>query len=389
MQKESARDVSTRSLVLNSKAGSILAAACALPGVAMAEGAPTEGVVGFKYLFYKDSQPSLDRITVNSPSLYALTPIGSSWSVEGSLVVDSLSGATPRYHTAVSSASKMSDERVAWDLKLVRYFRRAAIGVGVASSSENDYASNARSVDLRFSTDDNNTTFTFGYGQSNDDINPTGGGVVGVRGEKKNVQDFIVGVTQVLSPNDIVKLNYTGSRGKGYFSDPYKALDFRPRIRNSNVILLQWNHHFERADGTLRTTYRSYSDSFKVKANTFGFEYAQALGSSWVVTPALRYHSQSAAYFYYDPVYDPVAGAPFPPGYLTRPPLYSSADQRLSAFGGITVGGKVAKSFGRWTTDLRYDYLQQRGDWRLGGKGSPGLETFTAHFVQFGIARRF
>ena len=237
-------------------------------------------------------------------------------------------------------------------------------------------------------TDDNNTTFTFGFGQTKDLITPTGGGVTGLRSDKKNVDDYIVGVTQVLSPNNVVKLNYTGSRGRGYYSDPYKALDFRPRVRSQSVILLQWNHHFEGVDGTLRSSYRSYSDSFEVKANTFGFEYAQPLGS-WVVTPALRYHSQSAAYFYYDPVYDPVAGAPFPPGYLTRPPLYSSADQRLSAFGGITVGGKVARSFGQWTADFRYDYLQQRGDWRLRGKGSPGLETFTAHFVQFGATRRF
>ena len=154
-------------------------------------------------------------------------------------------------------------------------------------------------------------------------------------------------------------------------------------------MLLQWNHHFEGANGTLRTSYRNYSDSFEVKAHTVGFDYAQEFGQGWALTPGLRYHTQSSAFFYYDPVYDPVAGAPFPPGYFTSRPLYSSADQRLSAFGGITVGFKLAKTIGLWTTDFRYDYLQQRGDWRLGGQGSPGLQPFIANFVQLGLARKF
>jgi hypothetical protein len=387
MQTVPAGRETTRSPELSARAGSILAAACALPGVAAAEGAPTEGLIGFKYLFYQDAQPGLKRITVNSPSVYALTPLPWGFSLEGSIVVDSLSGATPRYHTVVSAASRMTEERTAWDLKLVKYFRRAAIGVGFASSSEHDYESNANSIDLRLFTDDNNTTFTFGYGTSKDKINPTNGGLLGIRGEGKNVDDVIAGVTQVLSPNDIVKLNFTESRGKGYFSDPYKFADNRPRTRNSSAILFQWNHHFDSLDGTLRSTYRSYSDSFEVKANTFGFEYAQSVRGGFVLTPALRYHSQSSAYFYVDPVLDPVTGAPIPPAF--NPARFSSADQRLSAFGGITLGFKVEKTFGKWATDIRYDYLQQRGDWRLAGKGSPGLASFTAHMLQFGASRRF
>ncbi len=166
-------------------------------------------------------------------------------------------------------------------------------------------------------------------------------------------------------------------------------LDDRPRNRNQTAWLAQWNHHFEGLHGTLRSSYRYYSDSYDVKAHTVGFEYAQEMDSGWVFTPLLRYHTQSAAYFYYDPVYDIAGGATFPPGYLASPWRYSSPDQRLSAFGGITVGFKVAKTFGRWTTDFRYDYLQQRGDWRMGGSGSPGLQPFMAHTLMFGASRKF
>jgi hypothetical protein len=365
--------------------GAVLAAALALPGVVAAEEPPTERVVAFKYLWYHDQQPGLSRITVNSPSVYTLFPVGSSWSLEGALVVDAVSGATPRYHTAISSASVMSDTRVAPELKLTRYFRRAALGFGLAYSTEDDYKSTAASVDLRMSSEDNNTTVALGTGFASDRINSNGGATTG---DTKQTNDFLVGLTQVLTPNDIARINVTHARGRGYFSDPYKELDNRPRHRNQTAVLTQWNHSFA-SESILRSSYRYYWDSFGVKANAVDFAFAQGIGAEWTLTPAFRYYTQSAADFYFDPIYDPVLGPPFPPNYLTNPPVYSSADQRLSAFGAITIGMRVDKRFGPWNVDFRYDYYQQRGDWRLGGEGSPGLAPFTAHFVQVGLTKRF
>ena len=109
-----------------------------------------------------------------------------------------------------------------------------------------------------------------------------------------------------------------------------------------------------------------------------------------MLTPGLRYTTQSAAYFYFDPVYDPLLGAPFPPGYLLNPTAFYSADQRLSAFGAITAGLKVSKAFaGGWFIDGKAEYHEQRGDWRVGGEGSPGLEAFKAQMYQVGVTCKF
>jgi hypothetical protein len=114
------------------------------------------------------------------------------------------------------------------------------------------------------------------------------------------------------------------------------------------------------------------------------------LNGGWTVTPGLRYTTQSAAWFYYDPVYDPLLGAPFPPGYLLNPNGYYTSDQRLSAFGGITPGIKVSKAItGGWLVDAKAEYYEQRGSWRLGGDGSPGLESFKAQFYQVGVTKKF
>jgi hypothetical protein len=368
------------------RTGAVIAAALALPGLALAETAPEQTTIGFRYLYYKDYQPGLDRISVSSPSLYLLTPIGSNWSVEGSMVVDSVSGATPRWHSSISSASKMEDERTAGDLRITRYFRRAALGIGFAYSKEDDYESRAMSVDLRLATDDNNTTVAIGAGYSDDTITPNeqGSGLPPGTEEGKRVNDFMVGVTQVLTPFDIVQANLTYARGRGYFSDQYKFNDTRPRERDQTALLLRWNHHFASANGTLRSSWRSYRDSFDVKAGTLGLEWAQPVARV-LVTPSLRYHTQSAARFYVDPV----PGDDFPPLASQDPPYYS-ADHRLSAFGAYTAGLKVAVPFGKsWLFDAKVDYYEQRGEWRIGGEGSPGLAPFKAQFYQVGLYYRY
>ncbi len=361
----------------------VLAAALALPGIAAAQAAPESALIGFKYLYYRDYQPGLDRIEVNSPSLYLLTPLGSSWSLEGALVVDSLSGATPRWHSSISSASRMEDQRTAGDLRITRYFRRAAFDIGVAYSTEDDYESRALSTNLRLSTEDNNTTLNIGTGYTDDTIKPNPGSAVS-QDESKRINDFIVGVTQVVTANDIVQANLTHARGRGYFSDPYKFLDNRPQERNQTALLIRWNHHFSASGGTLRSSYRFYDDSFDVTASTLGFEWAQPIGGI-VVTPNLRYYTQSAASFYVDPT----AGTDIPPLVSSNPPYYS-ADHRLSAFGAYTIGLKVAVPIGRsWLVDAKADYYEQRGEWRIGGEGSPGLAPFKAQFYQVGLYYRY
>jgi hypothetical protein len=42
-----------------------------------------------------------------------------------------------------------------------------------------------------------------------------------------------------------------------------------------------------------------------------------------------------------------------------------------------------------WTVDLKFERYEQRGTWRIGGAGSPGLAPFSARFVQWGLARTF
>ena len=71
--------------------------------------------------------------------------------VEGTAAWDSVSGASPRWPSAVSSASTMKDDRRAGELRVTRHWDHMAVTLGGALSSEHDYRSRAFSarVDCR------------------------------------------------------------------------------------------------------------------------------------------------------------------------------------------------------------------------------------------------
>jgi hypothetical protein len=371
-------------------AASLLAAALLLPGVqAQADEPPQNGSISLRYLDYADRQPGLDRIHVHSPSVSVTAPVASDWSVEGTLTADDVSGASPRYHTAISGASHMEDKRKAGDVAVTRYFRRGTLTAGAAYSTEHDYVSRALSLNGTVSSEDNNTTWAFGLAGSRDRIDPVNHVVVD---EHRRTLGVLAGVTRVLTPNDIAQLTLTRTNGSGYYSDPYKLFDNRPRSRRENTVLLRWNHYVDATGGTTRLGYRYYSDSFRIRAHTLSGEYVQPLGNGWTIVPELRLYTQSAAYFYYDPVYDATLGPPFPPGFSNGadPNRLSSPDPRLSGFGAVTVGLKVAREIGKlWTVDVKVEGYEQRGSWRLFHDGSPGLAPLRARVLQIGLTRRW
>lgn len=372
----------------NANLGGVLAAALLLPGVAapaMAETAPEQGTVGLKLANYRDWQPGLDRVKVDAPSIYVLAPLGTHWSLEGSLVNDAVSGASPRYHSAISGASKMDDSRTAGDVKLTRHDDRQAWAIGVASSSEHDYRSNTLSGEWRISSDDNNRSWNFGLAYSDDQIGSSDDPTLDKR---RRTWQLMAGVTQAWTPVDLLQVNLGASIGRGFYSDPYKFPDLRPDERRQTTALLRWNHHFETIGATLRTGWRIYDDSWGVRSHTLDAAWVQPVAAGWSVTPMLRYATQRAARFYYDPVYDNTLGEPFPPGFDRL--RHYSADQRLSAFGAATAGLRIDWQVDpQWKLDVSYERYEQRSDWRLGGDGSPGLAAFSARWWQLGVSRSF
>lgn len=361
----------------------LLAAALALPGIlpaaALAQTAPEQSIVALRYFDYRDWQPGADRMTVRTPSLYLLKPLSDTLSLEGSLVYDAMSGATPLYFNTLSGASGLgvTDYRKAGDVKLTKYYERFAVGVGGAYSVERDYLSRALSLDVRTWSADKNRTFAFGAGAARDNVNPVNRAVEGAHRE---TYDFLVGVTQVLNAGALVQSNLTYSDGRGYYSDPYKPLDRRPDTRRLWIWLTRYNQYVQRFDATLRLSYRYLNDSWRADSHTFAVEWMQPLPRGFTLTPGLRYVTQDHASFFYGP----------PLGNGLRPGQPYTADTRLSAFGALAPSLRLAREFADgWTADVAMTFYRQKSSWRLFGDGSRGLLDFSARWLEVGVQKTF
>jgi len=366
----------------------LVAAALALPSYqpAFAEAAPEKSIIAFKYLDYEDSQPGQERISVNAFSIMGMAPIAGKWSISTTYTNDSVTGASPANHTYVASgASTPKELRQAVDVSLTRYFSKGNLTAGSSYSKESDYISRSTSLLGSLSTEDKNTTLTLGGSYTNDTINPNNHVV---RNEKKEVIAGMVGVTQILTKKDIVQVNFGYSKGDGYYDDPYKVNlygDIRPDKRDIKTVMTRWNHYFERRDVTTRLSYRYYTDTFGIKAHTFGLEYIQPVAGGWTVIPSARFSSQTAADFYLPA--DPFVW-PDPPD--PQDAKYYSYDQRLSAFGAVTLGIKVEKRIAKdWLLDAKFENYEQRARWCMTGGGDKGLAPFNARYIQFGVLRQF
>jgi Protein of unknown function (DUF3570) len=347
---------------------------------------PEQAQVSIKGMDYQDSQKQASRMRVKALSTHWIVPVGDAWALELGTVVDAISGASPAYYTAPRSFAPVRDTRRAQDIKASYHWTQQRIMFGHSASKEADYVSRSHVLMYSRSTADNNTTFDAGIAHTRDTINPVTQLVVD---EKKTIHEGLLGVTQVLSPQDLIQVQWVHANGQGYFSDPYKLLDARPHHRRTNAISLRWNHHWPETDTTARWHARLARDSFGIRANTIGLDLAQALTSQWTLTPSARFYTQSGASFFSPP--DPQRpDVPVIPGNFVLGQSHISFDQRLAPYGALTLGLKLEKKITAKTTiDLKYERYRQRNAWSWQNASVQGLDDFKAQFIQLGLTHRF
>ncbi|MCB0328300.1 MAG: DUF3570 domain-containing protein [Bdellovibrionales bacterium] len=361
----------------------LVAAAAALPGLhavpeASAQNMAEQAQFRFQYAYYKDWQGAgQDRISVRAPMAWLKTPVGESTEFEGSVVLDTISGASPLYHDTLTGASGIGieDERFAGQAKVTEYFDDYSIGVNTSYSKEDDYESRGVAIDGRVWNENKSTTFAFGLSGNSDDISSTNNPDLD---ETSNTFGGLLGVTQVINKNSLLQSNLTFSRSSGYLSDPYKPGDIRPEERNRFAWLNRYVLYVPDLKGSFHLDYRHYRDSWGVNSHTFDSMWFQPIGEVWTLRPHVRFYSQSKADFFSNVFPDPTPGRAF------------SADQRLSGFGEITLGLKVIRDFGKdFSMHVGVDLVEQRGAWKIGSRGSPNIENFHEAILAFGFSKTF
>ena len=373
------------------------------------------------FLYYGENENRVQDASVN---ILATRDFLDDRKLSLGLTVDALTGATPngalaqpvpQTFTRPSGASTYTvqagdvplddtflDTRVAltgtWTQPVGRL---NTFSIGTSFSTEYDYTH--LGLNARFARDFNqrNSTLSAGFAIARDEIDAVGGTPyplapmrdateddndgdndledVERRGtQSKDVLDFIVGVTQVLSRDTIAQVNYSYSNSSGYLTDPYKVVtvvdpltgmalsrvpppgvdgpdhvylyESRPDSRAKHSLYAQVKHNW--AGAVLDVSYRYMTDDWDIDSHTIDTRLRWPLGTRAYLEPHLRYYTQTEANFYTVSLED---GTPMP--------AYASNDYRLGRFDAITAGLKYGwETRGGNDMSVRVELYQQRGD---------------------------
>ncbi|MBF0219850.1 MAG: DUF3570 domain-containing protein [Gammaproteobacteria bacterium] len=416
-------------------------ATCSL--LASGQSSANEWQLDSALLYYSEN----DRVSVVEPLLMGRRDLNNGDQLNLSLVVDSMTGASPNGATTTNqlqtftSPSGKSLHQVNPGELPANSFRDQSLSVaggythGVAPllknsiggnfSAESDYSALGFTDTLLIDLENRLTTFTLAAGATFAFVDAAGATPVPLsrvnsasvgsaatpdtvseesstynlfNGEGKESFDLLFGITQVLSPRTLVQLNYSYTRQQGYLNDPYKIIseidpksgdtlgyfyESRPDNRNSHALFGQWIHHLQ--EDVVRLSYRYYRDAWGVNAHTAEIKYRYELGNDAYLQPQLRLYQQSAADFYRHSL----------PSDLSVNEV--SADLRLAKIKSRTIGLKFGMPLGESLNgkfSVRLEQMLQTGDASpasaIGSERNYNLHPdLEATIIQFGYSLRY
>jgi hypothetical protein len=184
--------------------------------------------------------------------------------------------------------------------------------------------------------------------------------------QRADVRSYGLGVSQVLTRNMILGLNFEVITDEGYLNSPYRQVRFLdstvpagvtfaseiyPATHTSNAFSARLKY-FLSYRAALEGNYRFFSDTWGIQANSVEVGYTHPLGP-WTLEGKVRYYRQEAADFYSDL---------FPRANFAN---FLARDKELSTFQSYGVGIGAAYDFKvarlpwiqKSTVNVRYNHL--------------------------------
>lgn len=356
-------------------------------------------------------QESGGRVRVIEPVVALKKDFGDEYIFSTKLILNSLTGASPNGappanipQTFTASSGGGSFTVAPGELPLDNSFKDARgalsaswqqpivpntrLNVGGNISAELDFLSIAGNAAVAKDFNSKNTTLSAGLNLEYDSISPIGGAPppltrvnlkpVGTGDGNKTIDtkivtDVLFGVTQVLSRQAIMQLNYSLSQASGYQTDPYKLLavldgnnndlvstgnylfEKRPDSRTKHNVYSQLKYHF--TEDVINLSYRYTTDNWGISSHTFDTRYRFEFGESGVyIEPRARWYTQTAADFYKPYLIQGLDVAANGIALIQ----YATADSRLSAFDASTFGAKIGMALEHETEiSLRVEQYKQ------------------------------
>ena len=295
-------------------------------------------------------------VDIDGPSVLVRKQVGKSTSFVGNYYVDMVSSASI---DVVTTASPYSEERKQWSLGMDYLRGNTTVRAGYTSSVETDYDASTYNVSISQDMFGGLTTLTVNYALGDDIVTKRGDDTFEKFLDKQN---YGLGLTQILTKNLILALNFETGTDEGYLNNPYRTVRYfnasdtsgrgysyeeevYPNTRTSNAVGIR-ARYFLPYRAAIEGEYRFFTDTWDIESHTASLTYIHPW-RDFTFTGKFRYHDQTAAHFYSDL---------FPRAQATN---FRGRDKELSPLTSYTVRAKLA-----------YEFLNDSKGWGFLKKGS-------------------
>jgi hypothetical protein len=288
-------------------------------------------------------------ITIQGPSVLVRKKVGDSLSFSASYYEDLISSASIDVKL---SASPYHETRKQEGFSVDYLHGKTIYTAGYIHSREPDYSSNTAYYSISQSMFGDLTTVTFGYRRGWDDVFRD----IKVDGVIQNDPTFqrqadhrgySLSVSQILTRNAILDLNFEAITDQGYLQSPYRKIRyFDPTVPGKQFTLADQIYPNTRTStaasadlkyylpwrAAVTGQYRFYNDTWGITGHTVEIDYTHPL-RHWILDGSLRYYRQNNATFYSDL---------FPRADYSN---FEARDRELAAFHSISLGFGAAYEF--------------------------------------------
>ena len=255
-------------------------------------------------------------VTIHGPSLLVRKTMAEKYSVSANYYVDMVTSAS--IDVEVSGASEYKEERNQYSLGFDYLRGKTTYTLGYTNSDEDDYQASSTSFGISQDLFGDLTTISMGFSKGDDTVRrrDTVTNTIDPNFEQPvDRWSYRVGVSQILTKSMILALGLEVITDEGYLNNPYRsfryvdpdddtnfrlATEIYPRTRTSNAVSLN-TRYFLPYRAAVFGSYRFFTDTWGIGANTFELGYIQPLKTTpWTFEASFRYYTQSNADFYSD-----------------------------------------------------------------------------------------
>jgi hypothetical protein len=287
-------------------------------------------------------------ITIQGPSVLVRKKVGDSLSFSASYYEDLISSASIDVRL---SASPYHETRKQEGFSVDYLHGKTIYTAGYIHSREPDYEANTAYYSISQSMFGDLTTVTFGFRRGWDNVYRD----IKVDGiiqndptfhEQADHRAYTLSVSQILTRNAILDLNFEAITDEGYLQSPYRDIRYldptnavgytlapqvTPNTRTSTAASADLKYYLPYR-ASITGSYRFYSDTWGINGDTLELDYTQPW-RHFIFDGGVRYYRQNAANFYSDL---------FPRADYSN---FEARDRELAAFHSLSLGFGAAYEF--------------------------------------------